>query len=65
MSGDDYRPPWRLLYAGLAFGIAVNIAIAAFNVSVGQPYLLPANVAPVAICSAAWWLIRKRQKGRL
>jgi hypothetical protein len=61
----EYRPPFRLLYAGLIFAIVGNIAIATFNVAWGQAYMIAGNLAVVVICTGALFLIRARQKGRL
>ena len=61
----DYRPPYRLIYAGLAFAIVGNLAVASFNIGWGQAYMIAGNVAVVLICAAALCLIRQRQKGRL
>lgn len=61
----DYRPPYRVLYAGLIFAIVGNIAIATFNVAWGNGFAIAGNVTVVFICAAAIFLIRARQKGRL
>jgi hypothetical protein len=61
----EYRPPYRLLYAGLIVAIIGNLAIASFNVAWGQAYMIAGNVAAAVICCAGLFLIRARQKGRL
>lgn len=59
------RPPYKLLYAGLAFGVATQVLIIWLQIDWHRAYTIPMNVAAACVCVMVGWLIRQRQKGRL
>jgi hypothetical protein len=63
---EEYRPPYRLLNAGMAFALAVNVLIIVLSFT-WDAFTTPpiGNIAAVLIVAGAWWLIRRREKGRL
>lgn len=65
MSDEDYRPPYRLIYVGLAFAAVAQVLIVWFNIDHGEAYTAPGNVVAFIFCLGTAWLIRRRQKGRL
>lgn len=65
MTEPPYRPPFGLLYAGLAFGVLANVLIIVLSFTWSFPTPPIGNIAAVLIVAGAWWLIRQRQKGRL
>ena len=68
MNDDDrqWKPPWGLMYAGMAFGVLANVFIVVLAFDGQLNGVIPVgNVAAVFILIGAAWLIRARQKGRL
>jgi hypothetical protein len=63
---EEYRPPYRLLNAGMAFAVAVNVLIIVLSFT-WDAFTTPpiGNMAAVLMVAGAWWLIRRREKGRL
>jgi hypothetical protein len=63
---EGYRPPYRLLNAGMAFAVAVNVLIIVLSFT-WDAFTTPpiGNIAAVLMVAGAWWLIRRREKGRL
>jgi drug/metabolite transporter (DMT)-like permease len=66
---EEYRPPYRLLNAGMAFAVAVNVLVIVLSFSSWGAFKdAPppiGNIAAVLMVAGAWWLIRRREKGRL
>lgn len=58
-------PPYKLLYAGLAFAVLTQVLVAWFVIEWGQAVSIAPNVAAAVVCVMVGWLIRQRQKGRL
>lgn len=66
MLDDEYRPPYRLLNAGMAAAVLVNVLIIVLSFT-WDAFTTPpiGNIAAVLMVLGAWWLIRRREKGRL
>lgn len=61
---DDAWIPYRWIYAGLVFGIVVQILVGWFAIDRGGVPPI-GNTTTAIVCAGAIFLIRARQKGRL
>jgi hypothetical protein len=62
---EEYRPPYRLLHAGMLFAVLVNVLVIVLSFTWPFPTPPIGNIAAVLIVAGAWWLIRQREKDRL
>jgi hypothetical protein len=66
VSEPDLKPPYGLMYAGLAFAALANVLISVMAVvQWHQPGIISGNLSATVISLGGIWLIRQRQKGRL
>lgn len=66
MTGPDYKPPYRLMYFGLAFGALGNVGVIAMWADGRLDSFFPVgNLVAILVTIGGGWLIRQREKGRL
>lgn len=65
MTEPSYKPPYRIIYAGLVVGVLTQVLVVWSVGAAGGSYFAPGNAAAAIVCLGAIWLIRQRQKGRL